>query len=212
MRQIRGRERHGRRVDKVAVIQGHQDHDRAAHRIDRPDSATDTTLAHGCGARTFACRAPSVTIGDMTRRPDRRHGLQFSRPTVGGLFRHVHRMRMLLAVKGSFAMINRIMPLTAPGHSQRTLSLQKEKAALNGPYNALCGSKWQPCRRSSLSAICQSPHLHLHILSGHHFRTQLHTQPRPRRQRKLSVHRRQRVGHDAAILIQVMPPDAFQDI
>ena len=77
MRQIRGRERHGRRVDKVAVIQGHQDHDRAAHRIDRPDSATDTTLAHGCGARTLACRAPSVTIGDMTRRPDRRHGLQF---------------------------------------------------------------------------------------------------------------------------------------
>ena len=136
----------------------------------------------------------------------------FSRPTAGGLFRNVHRMRMLLAVKGSFATINRIMPLTAPGHSQRTLSLQKEKAALNGPYNALCGSKWQPCRRSSLSAICQSPHLHLHILSGHHFRTQLHTQPRPRRQRKLSVHRRQRVGHDAAILIQVMPPDAFQDI
>src|ERR1039458_2780641 len=145
-------------------------------------------------------------------RPDRRHSLQFSRPTAGGLFRNVHRMRMLLAVKGSFAMINRIMPLTAPGHSQRTLSLQKEKAALNGPYNALGGSKWQPCRRSSLSAICQSPHLHLHILSGHHFRTQLHTQPRPRRQRKLSVNRRQRVGHDAAILIQVMPPDAFQDI
>src|ERR1022692_4971917 len=53
MRQSRGRERHGRPVDKVAVIQGHQDHDRAAHRIDRPDSATDTTLTHGSGARTL---------------------------------------------------------------------------------------------------------------------------------------------------------------
>ena len=212
MRQIRGRERHGRRVDKVAVIQGHQDHDRAAHRIDRPDSATDTTLAHGCGARTFACRAPSVTIGDMTRRPDRRHGLQFfaangrrpfpARPSYANAPRRQGRLRHdqqnhALDGSGAFA---------------KNSILQKEKAALNGPYNALCGSKWQPCRRSSLSAICQSPHLHLHILSGHHFRTQLHTQPRPRRQRKLSVHRRQRVGHDAAILIQVMPPDAFQDI
>ena len=95
-----------------------------------------------------------VTTGEMTCRPDRRHGLQFSGPTVGGLFLHVHCARMLLAVKGSFAMIQRIMPLTASGHSQRTLSLQEEKAALDGPYRTFAVQSGghvagQPCQRSA---------------------------------------------------------------
>ena len=52
---------------------------------------------------------------------------------AGGLFLHNYCPRMVLAVKGSFAMMKRIMPLTAPGHSLTTFSWEEEKAALVRP-------------------------------------------------------------------------------
>jgi hypothetical protein len=50
-----------------------------------------------------------------------------------GLFLHNYCPRMILAVKGSSAMMKRIMPLTAPGHSLTTFSWEEEKAALIRP-------------------------------------------------------------------------------
>jgi len=52
---------------------------------------------------------------------------------AGGLFLHSYCPRMVLAVKGSSAMMKRIMPLTAPGHSLTTFSWEEEKAALIRP-------------------------------------------------------------------------------
>ena len=41
LRQVRRRERHGRGVYKLAdMLEGHQDHDRATHRVDGQDSVT----------------------------------------------------------------------------------------------------------------------------------------------------------------------------
>ena len=60
---------------------------------------------------------------------------------------------MVLAVKGSFAMTNRIMPLTAPGHSLMTADREEEKASLVGRH--LCTSRFKvlAIRSNDLSAI-----------------------------------------------------------
>jgi len=87
---------------------------------------------------------------------------QWLRSAVGGLFLELNCPRMVLAVKGSFAMTNRIMPLTAPGHSLMTADREEEKASLVGRH--LCTSRFKvlAIRSNDLSAIWLSAHVTAH--------------------------------------------------
>ena len=100
-----------------------------------------------------------------TSRFDRRDCLQWLRSAVGGLFLELNCPRMVLAVKGSFAMTNRIMPLTAPGHSLMTADREEEKASLVGRH--LCTSRFKvlAIRSNDLSAIWLSAQERLGMIS-----------------------------------------------
>ena len=112
-----------------------------------------------CAAPAESRRQPGlaaplqVLTGVSTSRFDRRDCLQWLRSAVGGLFLELNCPRMVLAVKGSFAMTNRIMPLTAPGHSLMTADREEEKASLVGRH--LCTSRFKvlAIRSNDLSAI-----------------------------------------------------------
>ena len=107
----------------------------------------------------------AVLTGVSTSRFDRRDCLQWLRSAVGGLFLELNCPRMVLAVKGSFAMTNRIMPLTAPGHSLMTADREEEKASLVGRH--LCTSRFKvlAIRSNDLSAIWLSAQERLGMIS-----------------------------------------------
>src|ERR1017187_9962515 len=86
------------------------------------------------------------------------------------------------------------------------------KARAGSPPKTTPRPWWMSWKDRNISGRGSPQRTNLRILAFHYLRTQFHTQPGTRRQGEFAAGWRQRLGHDAAILIQVMSPDALQDI